>query len=582
MPSWDDGHPWFRHNHIWSDFVLRAQYLNSSGHTAPTVLVLNPMESAWALSNLNKVDKTIHYTFRNSPEFVDRKVNAIDAQYTDIMNQLVAHRVEFLISDTFYFDQMKLEGGKLVRGPHRFKTVVMPPMTMMSTAMASKLAAFAKAGGHVYGTGELPADSPEHGKNCMELAAHMAALRDQPTFNADCKLAAKLAAGSPGLEPMLQFVSGSFDMLAQHRVIDGRHFFWLVNNHNVSKEFVLRIPEVAGGASIFDCETGVVTEIRSTPSGGGSEVPLALGEYEAYWLVIDPGKAFHTDSKAKKLHEFVYSPVEGSWTAAIDMKKQTVLENATKTPDALTQAEGATVDLADWQQWGVFDNRFSGTVDYITTIHVSDPAAAAVLDLGEVHHVAEVFVNEEPVGVRLWSPFTFDISERIKRGDNRVRVSVGNGLSNNYGQGGKSGMYGPVRIGRKVGAGAIIVDDGATGFATAGTWELHSTQGYGGDVQAVHAGNGAKSATWTPNLPKPGKYRVYARWSAHPNRATNTPLTVSFEGGNETVRVDQQTNGDQWNLLGTWTFFAGESGHVKMTDQANGYVIADAVMFEPL
>jgi hypothetical protein len=46
--------------------------------------------------------------------------------------------------------------------------------------------------------------------------------------------------------------------------------------------------------------------------------------------------------------------------------------------------------------------------------------------------------------------------------------------------------------------------------------------------------------------------------------------------------MDQQQNGGVWNSLGTFTLGPGTAHKVTLTDQANGYVIADAVRFVPL
>ena len=47
-----------------------------------------------------------------------------------------------------------------------------------------------------------------------------------------------------------------------------------------------------------------------------------------------------------------------------------------------------------------------------------------------------------------------------------------------------------------------------------------------------------------------------------------------------TVDVNQKTNGSQWNLLGTFPFAAGTSGSVVLSDDADGYVIADAIRWK--
>jgi len=123
----------------------------------------------------------------------------------------------------------------------------------------------------------------------------------------------------------------------------------------------------------------------------------------------------------------------------------------------------------------------------------------------------------------------------------------------------------------------VIVDNPEAEFVCA--WTLNSSQGYGGSVNYHAAGDGSCTATWTPNLAA-GNYNVYAWWTVYSNRATNAKYTVYYDGGQETIEVNQRSNGDQWNYLGNFPFAAGTSGHVVLSDDANGQVIADAVKFE--
>ena len=75
--------------------------------------------------------------------------------------------------------------------------------------------------------------------------------------------------------------------------------------------------------------------------------------------------------------------------------------------------------------------------------------------------------------------------------------------------------------------------------------------------------------------PRAGHHKLYARWTAHPNRATNATYTVTHAGGSTPVAVNQQEGGGQWNLLGTFSLTS--SSNIALTDQANGHVIADAI-----
>ena len=101
-----------------------------------------------------------------------------------------------------------------------------------------------------------------------------------------------------------------------------------------------------------------------------------------------------------------------------------------------------------------------------------------------------------------------------------------------------------------------------------------------GTMCYVPAGDGSCTATWTPPLGEAGNYNVYAWWRSHPNRASNVKYTIYYDGGSETVEISQKVNGRKWNLLGTYDFVAGTSGYVVLSDDANGYVIADAIKWE--
>lgn len=124
-----------------------------------------------------------------------------------------------------------------------------------------------------------------------------------------------------------------------------------------------------------------------------------------------------------------------------------------------------------------------------------------------------------------------------------------------------------------------LVSDNASGTPL-GTWPTSTAvAGYlGSNYQTHAAGTGENRFTWP--LAGNGQYRVYARWTAHANRASNAAYQVQHAGGVTTLNVNQQQNGGQWQLLGTFDLAA--DSRVTLTDAANGYVIADAVMAEPV
>ncbi|MES2476513.1 MAG: FAD-dependent oxidoreductase [Verrucomicrobiota bacterium] len=133
-------------------------------------------------------------------------------------------------------------------------------------------------------------------------------------------------------------------------------------------------------------------------------------------------------------------------------------------------------------------------------------------------------------------------------------------------------------------ASGIVVDtEDTTGVVTTGTWTASSaTAGFNG-LSYLHDGNegrGQKSVRFTPVIPATGNYRVALRWAANTNRATTIPVAITHSGGVANTTVNQQSNGATWYNLGVYSFTAGTTGNLLLTNTGvNGYVIADAAMW---
>ncbi|MBN1815768.1 MAG: hypothetical protein JW828_00315, partial [Sedimentisphaerales bacterium] len=478
LPDWYEQNPMWPWLHLWTDFVRRASFINSHGHTVADVLLLNPMDSVWALSGPGafdpslegrvpvpavmplqgpeNVEQTPEEFKKNSAwwcppkmdEWFSQQVRDINAAYSSAIDDLTNARIEFLIADRHYMGQMQLEGKTLVRPPFRFKAVVLPPMVVLPYETAETILRFARVGGYVYALGSLPSGSVENGMNDLAMQQRMRELEGLPTF-VRCPNGIKeiLARGTPGLQSHTEFYKGEFDMLQQHRQIDGQDFFWLVNNTHKSQTCTLRFPGLQGRFQKWDCETGSRTPLPSTPVVSGSLVRLDFDPYQAYWVVHDSSQPPLTETGPKP-EAVVLQTLEGPWTVQIDPAIQPPLEHKPVIPEGLIAPNTQTKPLDNWQGWGL--ERFSGYVDYSITIHVKSAQGRFILDLGKVRHLAEVWINGQSLGKRLWPPFVFDVSEVLQTGkENQIRIRVGNLINNNYGQEAESGLFGPVQILRR-------------------------------------------------------------------------------------------------------------------------------------
>jgi hypothetical protein len=78
---------------------------------------------------------------------------------------------------------------------------------------------------------------------------------------------------------------------------------------------------------------------------------------------------------------------------------------------------------------------YSGGMWYRKTLNVTAQQAASTeisLDLGDLVSSAEVWVNGQPIDVKLTPPWKFNLSGKLKSGDNKLEVLIYNTLGNHY------------------------------------------------------------------------------------------------------------------------------------------------------
>ena len=422
LPDWFDEHPFWPYMHLWTDFVRRAGYINSHGHSAADVLLLNPMDSVWGLCGPGVFDPackgrvpglavqplpSIEDIPRSMPEMKEqsawwcppkmeswysKEVLRIDSIYSGILNELTGARFEFLIADREYVRQMRVSGPELLRDPFRFRSVILPAMKVLPLAVAEKVLRFAEQGGPVWVVDGLPAASAERGLNDTGFLRIMDRLENLPNVKQVRTGEIATALGEAGIRSHVRFLSRPFNLIQQHRVIDGRQFYWLANNTGSAQRSVLVLPHATGIVSKWDCETGSVLTVPSRNRPEGLSVELGFDEYEAFWLVFDPLKESGSTDLERSETEWIVPagstgaesiriapgaesfeenraglqetvlPIKGLWKVWIHPDDQPVLEFSAEIPKQFRKESGFESELQPWASWGLAS--FSGHVDY--------------------------------------------------------------------------------------------------------------------------------------------------------------------------------------------------------------------------
>lgn len=121
-----------------------------------------------------------------------------------------------------------------------------------------------------------------------------------------------------------------------------------------------------------------------------------------------------------------------------------------------TEVSKGVISVGNWCEQGL--DSYSGGLRYEQTVEFlpSEDSRRVLLDLGKVRGTAEVMVNDKLIGVRLWWPYRFDVTDTICHGPNKIVVTVYNTLGPHFCIGHpspygfpeqrSSGIFGPVRF----------------------------------------------------------------------------------------------------------------------------------------
>jgi hypothetical protein len=131
----------------------------------------------------------------------------------------------------------------------------------------------------------------------------------------------------------------------------------------------------------------------------------------------------------------------------------------------------------------------------------------------------------------------------------------------------------------------LIIDNTSKAFTASGAWTIHtSTPGfYGSDyLRSNSANNEGSTASWQPDFPTSGYYKVMVRWPAQFNGPDSIRYKVYARGAISEATCNQQTENGSWVYLGRFLFDNGSSEKNKLVLDAGsdtGYTTADAARF---
>jgi hypothetical protein len=210
-----------------------------------------------------------------------------------------------------------------------------------------------------------------------------------------------------------------------HRTAPEFDIYFISNQLDSARTLTLSLRVAGRRPELWDAVTG---EIRPTTDwqtkNGRTLLPLHLDRNGSLFVVFR--EAATPPSAPTGPNWLAPQPVQtlgGPWQVSFDPQQR---------GPAKPLAFNA---LADWSQHANDSVRhYSGTATYTQTFRWKPPrhraAQRVYLDLGQVHNLAEVQLNGQPIGTAWTAPYRLDITDALRKGDNKLSIRVTNTWAN--------------------------------------------------------------------------------------------------------------------------------------------------------
>lgn len=285
----------------------------------------------------------------------------------------------------------------------RYKLLVLPQLETMRPEVLQKLYELAKQGGLILGPAPKRSPSLQHfPKADEEVRKIAAAMWKLPNVWSGKRIEEVLT-----LPPDITLTAR--EVLYTHRTAKDADYYFLSNQTdttvNISPTF--RIKEKQ--PELWDAVTGKIRELPSfSATTNGTTVPLQLEAYESAFIVfrkrVSKVLSYHSNFPQPQ----VLQELKGPWLVKFD---------STYTFNTLT----------DWSLHP--DERiknFSGTAYYSTTFSAAPGRERYYLNLGPVMVMAKVKLNGKDLGTLWTAPWKVDVTDALKKGENKLEVEVVN------------------------------------------------------------------------------------------------------------------------------------------------------------
>ncbi|NUN95714.1 MAG: hypothetical protein HUU16_06050 [Candidatus Omnitrophica bacterium] len=420
----DPCQPWWRHVPQFTDYIARVQTVLQHGAPGEDVLLLYPIHDLW-LDDRGSKDFLQYCQVHNFTNWMTEVAKPTHQAAVWLWEK--GWKFDWC-SDRTIRDQMRMEDGQIVCGDGRYRALIIPECGWLGEKTPGSIRRLAENGATVLVVGEapqavptgppsdaLPNDSPEERRARLTLSASGQGSGQVIYLDSIETLADPLARAGCRRERMAD--SG---ILSIRRRFGDQTAYFIKNAGDKTFDGFLPLGTEGSAVLVGDPVQGRWGRTETRPCEGGLEARVRLLPTETRLLMTGGGSAAPWADPTVALDGRRSLDITGPWRISWrDSEKDGV---QTKTLDS----------LLSWTEIPEL-TLFSGTVAYESGFEVPQAPQEGeryFLDLGQVRHSADVFLNEEQVACLWTTPFQVEVTGHLKEGGNVLRLEVINLLAN--------------------------------------------------------------------------------------------------------------------------------------------------------
>ncbi len=383
-PHFGPINPLWKYIDIFHTYVARLGYLLTRGRPVCSTAFYYDIRSIWAGASTQKKAIELHEA---------------------IAETLLSSQCEFDFIDDDTLASGICQNGFIQIGTMQYDTLIVPATRWMTDNAIESLKRFVHAGGkliiidgHITGFDENQSDKRNN------------------IFHISTAELPKL------LSPIVKFETPTKNIRVCKRKLENASIYFLVNESD--KHITIK-------ANFDEQSTPILCDIESGELYRLENTILEFQPWDSVMIMFELVE--HTElSEIKSTNKKFTNPeirtLDKNWTLQ-PIREYRVGQNDFEIM-TLENSKPMPVELGDWKKY--LGEYFSGDAKYKIEFECSEQVCSAdvILELGQIKYACEIILNNESIARRVWTPFSVDITGKLKTGINTLEIIVTNTLAN--------------------------------------------------------------------------------------------------------------------------------------------------------